>query len=570
MHLGINMKTGARQICTSWRSPDDPAPGNFSLGLDPNGSTQMFIWKDSTIPFWWSDYGWENIWQQPVKQCETYGSCGPNGVCRNNGKFASCSCLAGYTPKSSHDWKAGKWSDGCVRLAALHCQDIRKNAYKRLPGMKLPDHTERVPYIGDPDSCQSHCSRNCSCNAYAYVNTFGCMTWTGDLLDLYQFDNGGYDFYIKTPGATHNFGRSNKLGEGGFGIVYKGILPDGEEIAVKRLSANSKQGIDEFINEVILIAKLQHRNLVRLLGYCIEGEEKLLVYEYLPSLDAILFDSLTRGLLDWRKRFDIIEGIARGLLYLHRDSRLRVVHRDLKASNILLDKDMEPKISDFGMARIFGGEQNQENTNRVVGTLGYMAPEYAMDGIFSVKSDVYSFGILLLEIITGEMNSSFHNKDDSLNIVGYAYKMWHEGKANDLIDPTIRETCCKPEVARCIHVALLCVQDLAQDRPEMPLVIRMIINENIDLAVPRQPTFTVKGYSPDSTEKSSDAILDFVPFRPLHVLITCPPPTSPSLSTSPPPPPTSTNTAHHLPLLLPLLSVNAIDSSHLSASSCFN
>ncbi|KAJ1700770.1 hypothetical protein LUZ63_000549 [Rhynchospora breviuscula] len=645
MHLGINMKTGACQICISWRSPDDPAPGNFLLGLDPNGSTQVFIWKDSMIPFWrsgewngasnfigdpfpplystgfycntsqkyctytafndslerfvlhWNgtdsiymyngdsaskDNGWVNFWQQPVKQCEIYGSCRPNRVCRNNGKFASCSCLAGYTPKSSHDWKTGKWSDGCVRLAALDCQDNRKNGYKRLPGMKLPDHTERVPSILDPDSCQSYCSSNCSCNAYAYVGTVGCMTWSGDLLVLYQFDNGGYDFYVKTPGvfmlvalifllrqfllrskprgssdstnrlneaprafhrskedsaqqikftdeaeheksfglplftfdyivaATHNFGRSNKLGEGGFGIVYKGILPDGEEIAVKRLSANSRQGIDELKNEVILIAKLQHRNLVRLLGYCIEGEEKLLVYEYLPnkSLDAILFDSLTRGLLDWRKRFDIIEGVARGLLYLHRDSRLRVVHRDLKASNILLDKDMEPKISDFGMARIFGGEENQESTNRVVGTLGYMAPEYATEGIFSVKSDVYSFGILLLEIITGERNSSFHNKDDSLNIVGYAHKMRHEGKANDLIDPTIRETCCKPEAARCIQVALLCVQDLAHDRPEMPLVIRMIISENIDLPIPRQPTFTVKGYSLDSTEnKSSDALL---------------------------------------------------------------
>jgi serine/threonine protein kinase len=171
--------------------------------------------------------------------------------------------------------------------------------------------------------------------------------------------------------ATCNFSDSNKLGEGGFGPVYMGTLPGGEEVAVKRLCRNSGQGLEEFKNEVILIAKLQHRNLVRLLGCCLQREEKILVYEYMPnkSLDAFLFNPEKQGLLDWSKRFDIIEGIARGLLYLHRDSRLRIVHRDLKASNILLDADMNPKISDFGMARMFGGDQNQFNTNRVVGTL---------------------------------------------------------------------------------------------------------------------------------------------------------------------------------------------------------
>ncbi|CAL9775807.1 unnamed protein product [Musa acuminata subsp. burmannicoides] len=209
--------------------------------------------------------------------------------------------------------------------------------------------------------------------------------------------------------ATNNFSDSNKLGQGGFGIVYKGNLPGGKEIAVKRLLRGSRQGLSEFKNEVILIAKLQHRNLVKLLAYCIHGEEKLLVYEYMPnkSLDFFLFDPTQKAKLDWGKRFNIIKGIARALLYLHQDSRLRIIHRDLKTSNILLDAEMNPKISDFGMARIFRGNQDEANTNRVVGTYGYMSPEYAMEGLFSVKSDVYSYGVLLLEIVSGFRTAAF-------------------------------------------------------------------------------------------------------------------------------------------------------------------
>ncbi|KAI3943930.1 hypothetical protein MKW92_025853 [Papaver armeniacum] len=171
--------------------------------------------------------------------------------------------------------------------------------------------------------------------------------------------------------ATNNFYGANMLGQGGFGQVYKGTLSDGQEIAVKRLSKGSIQGLEEFKNEVIVISKVQHRNLVRLLGCCLEGEEKMLIYEYMPnkSLDAFLFDPTKKQWLDWRKRFQIIEGISRGMLYLHRDSRLRVIHRDLKVSNILLDEDLNPKISDFGMARIFGGDEQQASTRRVVGTL---------------------------------------------------------------------------------------------------------------------------------------------------------------------------------------------------------
>ncbi|KAL0012584.1 hypothetical protein SO802_007692, partial [Lithocarpus litseifolius] len=170
--------------------------------------------------------------------------------------------------------------------------------------------------------------------------------------------------------ATNNFHVANMLGRGGFGPVYKGKLQDGQEIAVKRLSKSSGQGLEEFMNEVMVISKLQHRNLVRLLGCYSEGEEKMLIYEYMPnkSLDTYVFDPLNQKLLNWKKRFNIIEGIGRGLLYLHRDSRMKIIHRDLKASNILLDEELNPKISDFGIARIFRERENQANTKRVVGT----------------------------------------------------------------------------------------------------------------------------------------------------------------------------------------------------------
>ncbi|XP_058730928.1 G-type lectin S-receptor-like serine/threonine-protein kinase RKS1 isoform X2 [Vicia villosa] len=221
--------------------------------------------------------------------------------------------------------------------------------------------------------------------------------------------------------ATRNFSHENKLGQGGFGSVYKGCLVNGQEIAVKRLSKDSGQGKKEFKNEVTLLVKLQHRNLVRLLGCCFEKEERMLIYEYLPnkSLDFFIFDQTQRSSLDWGKRFEIICGIARGVLYLHQDSRLKIIHRDLKASNVLLDAAMNPKISDFGMARIFGEDEIQARTKRVVGTYGYMAPEYAMEGRYSTKSDVFSYGVLLLEIVAGQRNTHCETGRASPNLIGH-------------------------------------------------------------------------------------------------------------------------------------------------------
>ncbi|KAK2355126.1 G-type lectin S-receptor serine/threonine-protein kinase [Trifolium repens] len=303
--------------------------------------------------------------------------------------------------------------------------------------------------------------------------------------------------------ATNNFSIKNKIGEGGFGPVYKGRLVCGQEIAVKRLSSDSGQGITELKNEVKLIAKLQHRNLVKLLGCCIDEEERTLVYEYMKnrSLNRFIFDDTKSKLLNWPKRFNIISGIARGLLYLHHDSRLRIIHRDLKPSNILLDDRLNPKISDFGIARIFGLDQTHGNTKRVVGTYGYMAPEYAVDGLFSVKSDVFSFGILMLEIICGKRNRGFYVENDSPNLVTHAWSLWKEGRALELIDKKIEDSCVESEVLRCIHISLLCVQQLPEDRPVMPSVVLMLGSDG-EFSKPKQPGYYVKK---DSFAESSNS-----------------------------------------------------------------
>ncbi|KAH9803158.1 G-type lectin S-receptor-like serine/threonine-protein kinase [Citrus sinensis] len=609
MKLGWDLKTGLERRITSWKSPDDPSPGNFTWALERQDNPESIFWKGSrkltrsgpwnglrfsdkvvfsrtlvnqTLSlrqrFVWSKatQSWELYTSVPIDQCDTYALCGAYGICIIS-YTPFCQCLIGFKPKSRG---YVDWSQGCVRDKSLNYS--RQDGFIKFTAMKLPDSTSSwVSKSMNLNECREKCLDNSSCMAYTNSDIrgegSGCAMWFGDLIDITYFQDGGQDLYIRMSASelgakgvpttkivvivistaallavviaasylvhkrrrnivektendqiqnidlelplfelativssTNNFSINMKLGQGGFGPVYKGTLVDGQEIAVKRLSKISEQGLKELKNEVILFSKLQHKNLVKLLGCCIQGEEKLLIYEFMPnkSLDSFIFAQEICKILDWSKRFHIICGTARGVMYLHQDSRLRIVHRDLKASNVLLDQDMNPKISDFGLARAFGGDETEGNTNRVVGTYGYMAPEYASGGQFSVKSDVFSFGILLLEIISGKKNRGFYHSDNKLNLIGHAWKLWNEGMPSQLIDPCIQGSFNLAEVIRCIHIGLLCVQQHPKDMPSMPSVILMLGSETV-LPQPKQPGYladrksTRKDYSSSTPESCS-------------------------------------------------------------------
>ncbi|EYU26074.1 hypothetical protein MIMGU_mgv1a025313mg, partial [Erythranthe guttata] len=298
-----------------------------------------------------------------------------------------------------------------------------------------------------------------------------------------------HDFSI-IRAATNNYSESNKLGEGGFGVVYKGIFQNGQEIAVKRLSRSSSgKGDLEFKNEVLVVTKLQHKNLVRLLGFALEGKERLLVYELVQnaSLDRFIFDPIKRFYFDWEKRYKVIVGIARGLHYLHEDSSFRIIHRDIKAENILLDAKMNPKIADFGTARLFQQDQSGANTRRIVGTY---------------------FGVLVLEIIIGQKNNSFNKGENTESMLSFAWRNWREGKAKKMIDPTLKSSSGSfRDILKCIHIGLLCVQENAVDRPIMASVILMLSSFSITLPRPSRPAFFIPNSRDVECHKSSDARL---------------------------------------------------------------
>ncbi|CAN1224398.1 G-type lectin S-receptor-like serine/threonine-protein kinase At4g27290 [Linum perenne] len=552
MKLGVNLDKGLTWFLSSWRSADDPGTGNFSVQLNPNGSPQFFLYKGKTSylrtsPWPWKNYPdvynytfvsmdqeiyfsffdhdpsvmvrmvlddsgmfkrfvwhendgqWREFWSVPKYRCDLYGQCGDYGICDPLKINAfECQCLPGYEPKSPRDWSLRDGSSGCIRKRLWSSNSCGVgDGFVKVEHVKLPDTcgAQWVHNISSKVDCERMCLRNCSCTAYATIRNdlkaSSCLHWIGELVDTTKRESfDGYDLHVRVDA----FELATKiLGQGGFGSVYKGCLPDGLEIAVKRLSKNSGQGIEEFKNEIRLIAKLQHRNLVKLLGCCMEGDEQILVYEYMPnnSLDSFLFDESKKPCLDWRKRVDIILGVARGILYLHHDSRVRVIHRDLKTSNILLDEGMNPKISDFGLARIYKGDHISDKTIRVVGTYGYMSPEYAVFGKFSSKSDVFSFGVMLLEIISGRKISAFCKEDPSLNLITYVWELWRENRALETIDLTIMESCPPNEALRWIQIALLCVQEDPRNRPTMLTVILML-NGEACLPSPGQPAFVLR------------------------------------------------------------------------------
>ncbi|KAJ3677405.1 hypothetical protein LUZ60_003129 [Juncus effusus] len=312
--------------------------------------------------------------------------------------------------------------------------------------------------------------------------------------------------YETLVAATRNFSPKNKLGEGGFGPVYKGRLEDGREVAVKKLGAGSRQGSREFQNEAMLLSRVQHRNVVNLYGYCTYGNDKLLVYEYVSneSLDKLLFASATkhrseesktlsptRAALTWQRRYEIITGIARGLLYLHEDAHIPIIHRDIKASNILLNQHFSPKIADFGMARLYPesqGGQTHVNT-RVAGTNGYMAPEYLMHGALSTKADVFSFGVVVLELVSGMKNSGFSPpaSSDAQNLLDWAYRLHRKGLSMQMLDAELKDSAVPDQVAMCVQIGLLCTQADPKLRPDMKRVVVVLSKKPTRLEEPTGP-----------------------------------------------------------------------------------
>ncbi|XP_042753492.1 G-type lectin S-receptor-like serine/threonine-protein kinase At4g27290 isoform X2 [Lactuca sativa] len=465
--------------------------------------------------------------------------------------------------KKPLDCESGKSDDGFKKVAGLKFPDTRGSWYNKSMTLEECEMT-----------CKRDCNCTAYANLDVRNGGSGCLLWFGDLMDIREYDE-DHDIYIKMAAselagflnsstnkkkgaliiilsissgmlllsavvyvcaiktkrphmkkrgnweydseknstgfstedldelpffslnsiakATNGFSINNKIGEGGFGPVYKGVLEDGQEVAVKRLSKTSHQGVDEFKNEVFYIAKLQHRNLVKLLGYCIHGNEMILIYEYMVngSLDSFLFDETKHSMLDWPHRFGIIHGMARG--------------------NILLDEDMNPKISDFGLARKFVGFDTSAKTKKVVGTYGYISPEYAVHGRFSTKSDVFSFGVLVLEIVSGRKNQGFSHKDHSDNLLGHTWRLFKENKSIELMNASLRDSCVMPEVLRSIHVGLLCVQHNVEDRPTMLSVVLMLISEGV-LPQPKQPAFFTGESYPEHYVKSSDEYMITLPY----------------------------------------------------------
>ncbi|TVT97124.1 hypothetical protein EJB05_57635, partial [Eragrostis curvula] len=295
--------------------------------------------------------------------------------------------------------------------------------------------------------------------------------------------------------ATNNFSEANKLGEGGFGEVFKGTLPNGEEIAVKRLSRHSSQGFSELKTELVLAAKLKHRNLVQLMGVCLQ-EEKLLIYEFMPnrSLDTFLFgigQTSSRETAATGLEQEVRHHVRYRTVYLHEESRLKVIHRDLKPSNVLLDAKMNPKISDFGLARAFGGDQSRDITRRPVGTLGYMSPEYAYYGHVSTKSNMFSFGVIVLEMVTGRRNNSTYECADSVSLLSYVWGKWTTGSTIEVVDPSLDGHYPEDEVLNCVEIGLLCVQENPADRPDASAVALMLSSNSTtdERQPPSRPAF---------------------------------------------------------------------------------
>jgi hypothetical protein len=497
--------------------------------MEVSGQIQQTTWLNNTNL-------WNLFWSQPKTQCEVYDFCGAFGTCNEQSK-PFCSCLKGFVPQSQNDWNLSDYAGGCMRRTPLQCNNTNlsnghEDRFLQMPSMALPVQRQSVG-VGSVTECESTCLNSCSCTAFAYeINN--CSFWVGDLLNLEQLsgdDPTGRTLYLKLAAsefsskknnkgmivgavagsvagvaillglfiilmrrkravgtgkavegslvafgyrdlqnATKNF--SDKLGGGGFGSVFKGTLSDSTVIAVKKLESIS-QGEKQFRTEVSTIGTIQHVNLVRLRGFCSEGTRKLLVYDYMPngSLESHLFHE---KFLDWKTRYQIAIGTARGLYYLHEKCRECIIHCDIKPENILLDAYLCPKVADFGLAKLVGREFSRVLTT-MRGTRGYLAPEWISGVAITAKADVYSYGMMLLEFVSGRRNSE-PSADGKIGFfpTRAASLIAEEGDVLSLLDPRLEGNADVEELTRVCKVACWCIQDDETRRPPMSQVVQIL------------------------------------------------------------------------------------------------
>ncbi|CAN0852598.1 G-type lectin S-receptor-like serine/threonine-protein kinase At1g11410 [Linum grandiflorum] len=549
--LGLDKRTGLDRFLTAWRSEDDPGTGSFTFRVDPSGSPQFFLYKNGTPysrsnPWPWGSYGelfevefvndefeasftitlnddsvllldavdyngvirekiwregyggWKEYWSSPTQKCDLFGRCGKNGLCDpSNVNTFECSCLLGYVTRSPRSWHLFDGSGGCVRKKNVESKlDLdcgEGDGFVRVQKVKAPDSSKAVWIEKKNGWCEVECRKNCSCSAYAEIDAGkekGCLLWFGDLVDTVYYPGSDQDLYVRVDEvefANYRDGSNNVLE---LKLKLSIVLPSIAALWLVltlfgflwlrrwRSRTVKKRRIRDLFHPTHSSNRFKDDGTTEE----IDGDS---VYPELPFFSLSTIRAATE---DFAPANQLGRG---GFGSVYKDSRFRIIHRDLKTSNILLDAELNPKISDFGLATVLEVDQVHGKTSSVGGTYGYMSPEYAVFGRFSEKSDVFSFGVVLLETVTGKKISTLYRGDENLSLIGHVWELWNEDRALEAVDSSMEGSYDCREVMRCIHIGLLCLEENVVDRPNM-LTTVLMLNTAMPVPDPKQPAFTVR------------------------------------------------------------------------------